>query len=227
MIDEKEKEIHTLKTIINKLQHRVVAFEQEKKGNRYFEVEYSNHPDPEHWVSWGVSSIYLEDLESILETVNNRCIDNDNSYFKTIKYFRIVEKIKETTRVVKTIENDYCTLTLEEYLKNSKPMKQWPKRGTKVTFKGTTQPFWFTNILKDANELLEIGKEYTITKIELASSWCAVIIDEFPDKKFSLSWFDYEKELTTKEATQLERDAWNTVKYEFVSLEELRDRKNV
>ena len=109
----------------------------------------------------------------------------------------------------------------------SKDMKQWPKLGTKVTFKGTTQPFWFTNIVKDANDLLEIGKEYTITKIELASSWCAVIIDEFPDKKFSLSWFDYEKELTTQEATQLERDAWNTVKYEFVSLEELRDRKNV
>ena len=103
-------------------------------------------------------------------------------------------------------------------------MKQWPKRGTKVTFKGTTQPFWFTNILKDANELLEIGKEYTITKIELASSWCAVILEEFPDKKFSLSWFDYEKELTTEEAVKIERDAWNAVKYEFTSLEELRDR---
>ena len=103
-------------------------------------------------------------------------------------------------------------------------MKQWPKSGSKVTFRGVTQPFWFSNIIKDANDLLEIGKEYTITKIELASSWCAVILDEFPDKKFSLSWFDYEKELTTEEAVQIERDAWNTVKYEFTSLEELRDR---
>ena len=105
-------------------------------------------------------------------------------------------------------------------------MKQWPKSGSKVTFRGVTQPFWFTNIVKDADELLEIGKEYTITKIELASSWCAVILEEFPDKKFSLSWFKHEKELTTQEATQLERDSWNTVKYEFISLEELRDRKN-
>ena len=103
-------------------------------------------------------------------------------------------------------------------------MKQWPKSGSKVTFRGVTQPFWFSNIIKDANDLLEIGKEYTITKIELASSWCAVILDEFPDKKFSLSWFVYEKELTTEEVMKEERDAWNTVKYEFTSLEELRDR---
>ena len=64
-----------------------------------------------------------------------------------------------------------------------------------------------------------------ITKIELASSWCAVILEEFPDKKFALNWFDYEKELTTEEVMKKERDAWNTVKYEFTSLEELRDRK--
>ena len=104
-------------------------------------------------------------------------------------------------------------------------MKQWPKLGTKITFKGTAKWFFFNNIIKDANELLEIGKVYTITGIELASSWCGVQLEEFPDKKFSLSWFNYEKELTTQEATQLERDAWNTVKYEFTSLEELRDRK--
>jgi hypothetical protein len=103
-------------------------------------------------------------------------------------------------------------------------MKQWPKAGSKAIFKGTAKWFFFQNILKDADDLLEIGKEYTITKIELASSWCAVILDEFPDKKFSLSWFEYEKELTTEEVMKNERDAWNTVKYEFTSLEELRDR---
>jgi hypothetical protein len=37
-------------------------------------------------------------------------------------------------------------------------MKQWPKSGSKVTFKGTTK-FWFTNIVEDANKLLEVGKE--------------------------------------------------------------------
>ena len=77
-------------------------------------------------------------------------------------------------------------------------MKQWPKIGSKVTFKGTHM-FWFVNIVKDANELLEVGKEYTITKLELASSWCGVVLEEFPEHKFSLSFFDYDKELTTEE----------------------------
>ena len=104
-------------------------------------------------------------------------------------------------------------------------MKQWPKLGTKVTYKGTTKWFFFNNILKDANELLEIGKVYTITGIELASSWCGVQLEEFPDKKFSLSWFDYEEELTTEEVMKIKKDEWETVKYEFTSLEELRDRK--
>ena len=103
-------------------------------------------------------------------------------------------------------------------------MKQWPKTGSKAKYRGASKWFFFNNILKDANELLEIDKEYTITKIELASSWCAVILNEFPDKKFSLSWFDYEKELTTEEAVKIERDEWNTAVYEFLSLKELRDR---
>jgi hypothetical protein len=105
-------------------------------------------------------------------------------------------------------------------------MKQWPKAGSKATFKGTTEWFFFQNILKDANDLLEIDKEYIITKIELASSWCAVILDEFPDKKFSLSWFTYDKDQTTEEIMKIERESWQTVKYEFTSLEELKNRKN-
>lgn len=104
-------------------------------------------------------------------------------------------------------------------------MKQWPKAGSKAKYKGTPEWFFFKNIIEDAKTLLEVGKEYTITKLELASSWCGVVLEEFPDHKFSLSWFDYEKELTTQETIQLERDTWNTVKYEFTSLEELRDRK--
>ena len=102
-------------------------------------------------------------------------------------------------------------------------MKQWPKIGSKVTFKGTTK-FWFTNIVEDANTLLVVSKEYTIAKLELASSWCGVVLEEFPEHKFALNWFTHEKELTTPEAMKLERDAWDTVKYEFTSLEELRDR---
>jgi len=98
-------------------------------------------------------------------------------------------------------------------------MKQWPKINSKVTFKGTHM-FWFVNIVKDANELLEVGKEYTITKLELASSWCAVILEEFPDHKFSLSFFDYVEELTTEEQQSIE-------KYEYTSLKDIRDRVNL
>ena len=82
-------------------------------------------------------------------------------------------------------------------------MKQLPRIGGKVTFKGT-QKFWFTNMVEDAKKLLEIGKEYTVSKIELASSWCGIVLQEFPDHKFSLSWFDHEDELTTNEVLELE-----------------------
>lgn len=104
-------------------------------------------------------------------------------------------------------------------------MKQWPKNGSKVMYVGT-QAFWFTNIVEDANNLLETGKQYTVSKLELASSWCAVILDEYPDHKFSLSWFVYPKDLTTEEVQKTEaREAWDAVKYEFTSLQELQDRK--
>jgi hypothetical protein len=103
-------------------------------------------------------------------------------------------------------------------------MKEWPKAGSKVTFKGV-HLFWFVNIIKDADELLEVGKEYTVSKIELASSWCAVILEEFPDKKFALSFFNYPTELTTDEVMKSERESWETVKYEYTTLQELRDRK--
>ena len=105
-------------------------------------------------------------------------------------------------------------------------MKQWPKIGSKITYKGT-HTFWFTNIIKDANELLEIGKEYTISKIELASSWCGVVVEEFPEKKFALSFFTYDKDLTTQEVVNTERQSWETVKYEYTTLQELRDRKRI
>ena len=104
-------------------------------------------------------------------------------------------------------------------------MKQWPQIGSKIKFKGTNM-FWFTNIVKDANELLELGKEYTITKLQLASSWCGVVVQEFPEHKFSLSFFEFNKDLTTDEVMKFEKDQWDTVKYKFKTLQELRDKKN-
>jgi len=81
--------------------------------------------------------------------------------------------------------------------------KQWPKVGSKVTFIGVHM-FWFANIVKDANELLEVGKEYTVLKLVLASSWCGVRLEELPDKVFALSFFTYDKDLTTQEQHAIE-----------------------
>lgn len=67
----------------------------------------------------------------------------------------------------------------------------WPLPGTKIRYKGTHK-FWFTNIVKNAEDNLEIGKEYTIKSISPASSWCEVMVKEFPDMSLALSFFDYE-----------------------------------
>lgn len=102
--------------------------------------------------------------------------------------------------------------------------KQWPSIGSKVVFKGTHM-LWFQNIIKDANELLEIGKEYTITKLGLNSSWCSVVLEEFPDKKFALSFFTHSKDHTTRELKKAEQEIWEAEQYKYTTLEELRDRK--
>jgi hypothetical protein len=70
-------------------------------------------------------------------------------------------------------------------------MKQWPKVGSKVTFIGA-QHFWFKNVTNYANDLLQVGQEYTISKVEPLSSWCKIYLEEFPGKVFSLSFFNYE-----------------------------------
>ncbi len=67
-------------------------------------------------------------------------------------------------------------------------VRSLPKQD-KVIFKGVKQ-FWFTNIVRDAEENLVIGNEYTIKGIIPASSWTAIILEEFPDLKFSYSWFE-------------------------------------
>ena len=55
-------------------------------------------------------------------------------------------------------------------------MKQYPKIGSKIAFTGT-HTFWFTNIIKDADELLEVGKQYTVSKVEPYSSWSSVVLE--------------------------------------------------
>ena len=73
---------------------------------------------------------------------------------------------------------------------NQEYIDSLPKKvGDKVIFKGT-HPFWFTNMIKDAEENLIIGGEYTIKTITAASSWTGLVLEEFPEMKFSFSWFE-------------------------------------
>jgi hypothetical protein len=104
-------------------------------------------------------------------------------------------------------------------------MKQWPRIGSKVTYKGANKKFWYTSIIENAEKNLEIGKEYTVSKLHLASSWCGVELEEFGDMEFALSFFTHEKELTTEEVRSIDRATWDSVEYEFVSLKELKERK--
>lgn len=85
-------------------------------------------------------------------------------------------------------------------------MKQWPKIGSKIRFREASRWFWFTDMVKDAEELLEPGKEYTVSSLSLGSSWCGVVLEEFPAHKFSLSWFEYPEELTTEEVREQENE---------------------
>lgn len=73
----------------------------------------------------------------------------------------------------------------------------WPLPGSKIRYKGT-HTFWFTNIIKNAEENLEVGKEYTIKTISPASSWCAVTVEEFPEMNLALSFFEYEWKATNQ-----------------------------
>ena len=50
--------------------------------------------------------------------------------------------------------------------------------------------FWFTNISKNAKANLKAGVQYKIKAIIPASSWTAVIFEEFPDFEFNYHWFE-------------------------------------
>jgi hypothetical protein len=67
----------------------------------------------------------------------------------------------------------------------------WPLPGSKIRYKGT-HTFWFTNIIKNAEDNLEVGKEYTIKSIAPAGSWCEVKVQEFPEISLALSFFEHD-----------------------------------
>ena len=74
----------------------------------------------------------------------------------------------------------------------------FPEDGQKITFNEPLVVHWFKNVVKD-QELLEIGKEYTVRKTQLNSSSSFVWLEELEayDKErdmpfFNLWSFDWE-----------------------------------
>jgi hypothetical protein len=72
----------------------------------------------------------------------------------------------------------------------------WPLPGDKVTFM-KVHMIWFTNMIRDAEELLIPGAEYTIKTVAVASSWCGITLEEIARDdehlKFPLSFFKYDR----------------------------------
>lgn len=66
-----------------------------------------------------------------------------------------------------------------------------PKKvGDKVIFKGT-KPFWYRDMIAEADAHLVVGGEYTLRSVSAASSWTAVTLEErHPSEIFNYSWFE-------------------------------------
>jgi hypothetical protein len=69
---------------------------------------------------------------------------------------------------------------------------RFPRPGTRLTFQRNPD-FWFTNYVEDADRLLVEGQHYTLSDIEVYSSWAKVTLVEVPDAGFPLSFFAYER----------------------------------
>jgi hypothetical protein len=71
-------------------------------------------------------------------------------------------------------------------------MKTAALRGTKAKFVKPITHHWFNNLVED-QKLLEIGKEYTVEKVEIASSGTYLWLQEIPiyDEERDLPFFNY------------------------------------
>ncbi len=67
-------------------------------------------------------------------------------------------------------------------------MQEWPKIGDKLKFTGLKQAF-HTNVIKNGGKL-KLGEYYTVRKVDVASSWCCIFLEEFPETEvFGDDWF--------------------------------------
>lgn len=73
----------------------------------------------------------------------------------------------------------------------------WPKAGDKVTFESAEGMFYpyFTNIIDFAKKNLIPGREYTVKKCEVYSSWCGIWLEEIEfEHPFHKTMFDWKKD---------------------------------
>jgi|688.fasta_scaffold1900272_1 hypothetical protein len=61
--------------------------------------------------------------------------------------------------------------------------------GDKILFRASG-PHWFTNRIENAKKLTP-GATYTVKAVQVASSSCAVKLEEFGELDFELYWFDH------------------------------------
>lgn len=78
-------------------------------------------------------------------------------------------------------------------------LSMFPKAGDKLTRKKILPEFYYphyTEMVEFTKENLKEDIEYTVSKCEVYSSWCAVWLEEFPDddRFFNLSSFNFKNE---------------------------------
>lgn len=90
-----------------------------------------------------------------------------------------------------TFYNDLEQSVLRTVLAAKTKFKQrWPAKGDKLVAKNNQIKHWFRSVTENCAKL-EIGREYTVKNCEVASSWCAVELEEL-DGDFSLAAFEWD-----------------------------------
>lgn len=168
-------------------------------GDPWIIPGYRSNDKPIHpkadWGNGGEGAHYL--AEQILSAI----FDVD-----TPGYGRIRSRVTQSRPFQAAIVNrllvpesrDEFTITDDEVLVLAPPdikitaarkRTTWPVIGDKLRFNGTSD-FWIVDLKEGAEANLTIGRIYTLSFIECASSWTAVRLDETGDAKYSLHWFD-------------------------------------
>lgn len=81
----------------------------------------------------------------------------------------------------------------------------WPSKGDKLTFLTADGWFYphFTEVIDFAKKNLSCGREYTVKRCEVYSSWCGVWLEEVEyEHPFHLPMFDWQERKAEKLKTQ-------------------------